>query len=165
MKVCYPGTFDPITLGHLDIIERAARLYDEVYVMINHNPRKQCVFSEEERKDMIERSIASLPCAERIHVVIGEGLTVNAAEKLGCSTIIRGIRAVSDYEYELSQATANMMLNSKVETVFLISRPEYSFLSSSTVKEIAENNGDISKLMPDAIVNEVSERMKNRNSI
>lgn len=165
MKVCYPGTFDPITLGHLDIIERAASLYDEVYVMINHNPRKHCVFSEEERKDMIERSIATLPCANRVHVVIGEGLTVNAAAELGCSSIIRGIRAVSDYEYELSQATANMMLNNKVETVFLISRPEYSFLSSSTVKEIAENDGDISKLMPEAIVKEVSQRMKNRNSI
>lgn len=164
-KVCYPGTFDPITLGHLDIIERAAKLYDEVIVMINHNPRKHCVFTEDERKDMIERSIATLPCANRVHVVIGEGLTVNAAAALGCSTIIRGIRAVSDYEYELSQATANMMLNNKVETVFLISRPEYSFLSSSTVKEIAENNGDITKLMPSVIVKEVTERMKNRNSI
>jgi pantetheine-phosphate adenylyltransferase len=162
MKACYPGTFDPITLGHLDIIERAAKIYDEIDVLIMSNPRKQCVFSEAERKDMIERAIASLPCRNRIKVMVGEGLTVNLAERLGASVIIRGIRAVSDYEYELTQATANMILNHEIETVLMIARPEYSFLSSSAVKEIAEYNGDISKLMPAELIQEVMGRMKKK---
>lgn len=165
MKACYPGTFDPITKGHLDIIERAAGLFDEVVVLINHNPRKKCVWSEEERKDMIERCVASLPDHEKISVQIGNGLTVNYADRIGAGVIIRGIRAVSDYEYELTQATANMMLDGKIETVFLIARPEYSFLSSSAVKEIAENGGDITKLMPVEIVDEVKERMKDYTTL
>lgn len=165
MKACYPGTFDPITKGHLDIIERAASLFDEVVVLINHNPRKKCVWSEAERKDMIERCVASLPDHKKITVQIGNGLTVNYADRIGAGVIIRGIRAVSDYEYELTQATANMMLDGKIETVFLIARPEYSFLSSSAVKEIAENGGDITKLMPAEIVNEVKERMKDYTTL
>lgn len=165
MKACYPGTFDPITRGHLDIIERAAKLFDEVVVLINHNPRKKCIWSEEERKDMIERCIASLPDHQKISVQIGSGLTVNYADSIGAGVIIRGIRAVSDYEYELTQATANMMLDGKIETVFLIARPEYSFLSSSAVKEIAENGGDITKLMPPEIIDEVLDRMKDYTTL
>ena len=165
MKACYPGTFDPVTKGHLDIIERAASLFDEVVVLINHNPRKKCIWSEEERKDMIERCVASLPDHEKITVQIGNGLTVSYADAIGAGVIIRGIRAVSDYEYELTQATANMMLDGKIETVFLIARPEYSFLSSSAVKEIAENGGDITRLMPPEIVDEVTERMKDYTTL
>lgn len=165
MKACYPGTFDPITKGHLDIIERAAGLFDEVVVLINHNPRKKCIWTEEERKNMIERCISSLPEHHKISVQIGSGLTVNYADSIGAGVIIRGIRAVSDYEYELTQATANMMLDGKIETVFLIARPEYSFLSSSAVKEIAENGGDITKLMPPEIVDEVIDRMKDYTTL
>lgn len=160
MKACYPGTFDPITMGHLDIIERAANIFDEVVVLINHNPRKRSLFSEEERKAMIEESISSLPNKDRITVMIGKGLTVKIADAIGAQSIIRGIRAVTDYEYELSQATANMMLDDKIETFFLIARPEYSFLSSSTVKEIAMNDGDISTLVPKEILERVKKKMK-----
>lgn len=160
MKACYPGTFDPITLGHLDVIERAAKLFDEVVVVISHNPRKKCAFSVAERKDMILRSVSKLECKDRIKVEINGGLTVKFADDNGINAIVRGIRAVSDYEYELTQATANMMLNGKIETVFLIARPEYSFLSSSAVKEIAENDGEFKTLVPACIYDEVKQRMK-----
>ena len=159
MKACYPGSFDPITLGHLDVIERAAKLFDEVIVIISHNPRKKCTFSIEERVDMIHRSIASLSCADRIRVMVNDGLTVKFASDHGIDAIVRGIRAVSDYEYELTQATANMMLDGRIETVFLIARPEYSFLSSSAVKEIAYNDGEFRSLVPEAIYDDVRKRM------
>ncbi len=161
MKACYPGSFDPITNGHLDIIERAANIYDEVIVLIMHNPRKKCTFDEDERKEMIERCIALLPNHEKIKVMIGSGLTVHVAKSVGANVIIRGIRAVSDYEYELTQATANMMLDGTIETSLMIARPEYSFLSSSAVKEIAMNHGDISKLIPEIILDQVLARTSN----
>ena len=158
MKAVYPGTFDPITKGHLDIIERAACIFDEVDVLIMVNVRKQCLFTEEERKQMIIDSLQELENKDRINVRIGSGLTVRFAEKLKADAIIRGIRAVSDYEYELQQATANMVLNNKLETVFLIAKPEFSFLSSSVVKEIALNKGDISEFVPAAIIDRVLEK-------
>ncbi len=160
MKALYPGTFDPLTNGHLDIIERAAHIFDEVIVLINHNPRKQCLFSVEERISMIQKSIALLPNANKIQVMAGKGLTVNIAESIGAKTMIRGIRAVTDYEYELATATANMKINPNIETFFLIARPEYTFLSSSTVKEIAMNDGDISEFVPAPILKQVEERLK-----
>ena len=160
MKALYPGTFDPLTNGHLDIIERAANIFDEVVVLINHNPRKQCIFTVEERVSMIQKSIASLANADKIHVMAGTGLTVNIAKQIHAKTMIRGIRAVTDYEYELATATANMKLNPEVETFFLIARPEYTFLSSSTVKEIAMNDGDISDFVPSPILQQVEERLK-----
>lgn len=157
MKACYPGTFDPITKGHLDIIIRAASIFDEVVVLIMNNPRKKCVFSVEERKEMIERCI-NIP---NVKVKIGEGLTVEYAKKINAKVIIRGIRAVSDYEYELQQATANLMLDENIETLFFIAKPKYSFLSSSVVKEIAENGGDISLLVPEEIANIIVDKLTN----
>lgn len=161
MKACYPGTFDPLTNGHLDIIDRASNIFDEVVVLINHNPRKQSIFTEEERKEMIEKSIASLPNADKISVMVGKGLTVNIADSIGASVIVRGIRAVTDYEYELAQATANMKINPNVETFFLIARPEYTFISSSTVKEIAINDGNIDEFVPKEILDTIEKRLKN----
>ncbi len=160
MKACYPGTFDPLTNGHLDIIERAANIFDEVVVLINHNPRKNCLFTVEERKAMIEKSISTLSNASKITVMVGKGLTVNIAESIQAKTMIRGIRAVTDYEYELATATANMKINPNVETFFLIARPEYTFLSSSTVKEIAMNDGDITEFVPKPILEDVVKRLK-----
>ncbi len=156
MKACYPGTFDPITKGHLDIIQRASRMFDEVVVLIMHNPSKTCLFSEEERKEMIEESIAGIAHPERVRVMIGSGLTAMFAESIGASALIRGIRAVTDYEYELMQATANMHLNEKIETLLMIARPEYSFLSSSVVKEIGLNQGDFSGMIPAEIYGKVN---------
>lgn len=160
MKAIYPGTFDPLTNGHLDIIERAADIFDEVVVLINRNPRKSSVFTVEERKQMIEDSIHPLKNKDKISVMIGKGLTVNIAESIGAKVMVRGIRAVTDYEYELAQATANMKIDPNVETFFLIARPEYTFLSSSTVKEIAINGGDIEEFIPKEILKTVEDRLK-----
>ncbi|MCI7724026.1 pantetheine-phosphate adenylyltransferase [Erysipelotrichaceae bacterium] len=165
MKAVYPGTFDPLTNGHLDIIERAANIFDEVVVLINQNPRKQNLFTVEERVEMIQKSINTLKNASKISVMSGKGLTVNIAEGIGAKTMIRGIRAVSDYEYELATATANMKINPSIETFFLIARPEYTFLSSSTVKEIAMNDGDIRDFVPSPILEDVLKRLKQNQSM
>lgn len=158
MKIaCYPGTFDPITNGHLDIIRRASKMFDEIVVTIMVNPKKRVTFSDSDRKEMIEKCITNLP---NVKVVIGSGLTVEFAKSINATAIIRGIRAVADYEYELQQATANMMLNDQIETLFFVARPEYSFLSSSVAKEIACNNGDISKFIPNEIHNFVLQELK-----
>ena len=159
MKACYPGTFDPITKGHLDVIERASKMFDELDVLIMRNVRKQSTFNEEERLHLIEEAVRTLPEHDNIHVMIGTGLTVEMARKVGAKSIIRGIRAVSDYEYELQQATGNQVLAPEIETVFIIARPEYSFLSSSIVKEIAYYNGDISSFIPAVILDEIREKL------
>ena len=156
IKAIYPGTFDPITVGHLDVIKRAARIYDQLVIAVMENRNKKCTFSKEERRDMIRKCIADL---DNVTVVVGEGLTVNLAEELDCRIIIRGIRAVSDYESELALATANMQLNENIETVFMVAKPELSFLSSSIAKEIAAFKGDIRSYIPEAIIQEVSEKL------
>ena len=156
IKALYPGTFDPITNGHMDIIERAAKLFDEVIVAIMINPRKKCTFTLEEREAMIKSCVAHLG---NVRVVSDNDLTVRLAQKLKAKVLIRGIRAVADYEYELSQATSNMVLDKEIETVFLVSRPEYSFLSSSIAKEIALFNGDIKGFIPDVIIEKVRKKL------
>ncbi len=155
-RALYPGTFDPITIGHLDIIKRAARLYDEVIVAIMHNPKKHCTFSPEERKVLIEKCLYDLP---NVKVVIGEGLTVKLAKASDCQVLVRGIRAIADYEYELALATTNMKLAEDIETVFLVARPEFSFLSSSMAKEVALYDGDLSGLVPEAIKDDVLKKL------
>lgn len=156
-KAMYPGSFDPITNGHLDIIKRASKIYDEVIVAIMENVAKKATFSAIERRSLIESCIKDMP---NVRVIIGEGLTIKLAKKEGCSIIIRGIRAVADYEYELSLATTNMKLDDEIETVFLVARPEFSFMSSSIAKEIAHYDGDISGLIPEIIKDDVLDRLK-----
>ena len=156
IKAIYPGTFDPITEGHLDVIRRAARIYDRLIIAVMENRSKKCMFSKEERKEMIEKCIEGIG---NVDVVIGEGLTVNLAKENDCRIIVRGIRAVSDYESELALATANMNLDDEIETVFMVAKPELSFLSSSVAKEIASFNGDISGYIPQAIIEEVSKKL------
>ena len=153
----YPGTFDPITYGHLNIIKRASNNFDVVIVAIMENIRKVPSFSSEERKKLIEICTKQFP---NVQVVIGNGLTVEFAKKNKASVIIRGIRAVADYEYELQQATTNMLLDDSIETIFYVSRPEFSFLSSSVAKEVALNGGDISKFIPEEIIDMVNEKLK-----
>ena len=145
MKAIYPGSFDPITYGHLDIIERASAIFDEVVVLLMTNDEKQGTFTMQERCDMISECIGEF---KNVSVMIGSGLTVRVAEEIGATIMVRGIRAVTDYEYELQLATANMLLAPDVHTVFLVAKPQYSFLSSSTAKTIAKNNGDISAFVP-----------------
>lgn len=155
-KALYPGTFDPITKGHMDIIERASKVFDELIIAIMVNPRKNCTFLASERKILIEKCIKDY---KNVKVIIGEGLTVNLAKSLNCKVLVRGIRAVTDYEYELAQATSNMILNNEIETTFFVAKPEYSFLSSSIAKEIAMFEGDISNFIPKAIMNDVKSRL------
>ncbi len=155
-KAMYPGSFDPITKGHLDIITRASKLFDEVFVAVLANPKKKANFTNQERVDMIEKCVSSLP---NVKVITEYELAVRVAKKYGCNTLVRGIRAVADYEYELQQATANMMLDSEIETLFFVSRPEYSFLSSSVAREIAAFNGDISSFIPKEIIEEVKAKL------
>ena len=143
-RIIYPGTFDPITVGHVDVIERASRLCDELVIAIMENKTKQTKFSLEERREMIEASCAHI---ENIKVVSSTGLTVDLAAQMNARALVRGIRAVMDYEYELRTATANLMLNPDVETIFLVSRPEYSYVSSSVVKEISYHQGDVESLV------------------
>ncbi len=145
-KAIYPGTFDPITLGHLDIIKRASTLVDQLEVVIMRNPNKSnSDFTVEERLDMISAVIQEF---SNVTVSAQTGLTVDYAKVSGANILIRGIRAVMDYEYELQQATANMVMAPNIETVFLLTRPQYSFLSSSVVKQIALNKGDLSPFVP-----------------
>ena len=157
IKAIYPGTFDPITCGHLDIIKRASKSFGTLYVAIMKNPNKHCTFSEEERLEMIKKCTKDI---KNVKVVIGDGLTVDFAKKLGCNAIVRGIRAVTDYETELALATSNMILDDSIETYFLVSKPELSFLSSSIAKEIASFGGDIKEFIPDRIVKDVKKKLK-----
>jgi len=156
----YPGTFDPITVGHLDIIERASTMFDKLYVAIMDNPRKNCEFSVAERKEMIEKCIKKLA---NVEVVVGDSLTIQLARELNAVALVRGIRAVADYEYELSLATSNMRIDPEIETILLVAKPEYSFLSSSIAKEVAMYGGDISGFIPEAIEKEVSARLKKKD--
>lgn len=158
MKVAvYAGSFDPLTNGHLDILKRAASLFDYIIVGVLINKNKHCLFSPEERVDMINEVVQEL---ENVRVMHFNGLLVDFCDKVGASAIIRGLRAVSDYENEVQMFAANYQLNSKVETVFLMSQLKYSYLSSSAVKEIAYYGGDISEMVPPSIAEAVKERMK-----
>jgi pantetheine-phosphate adenylyltransferase, bacterial len=151
-KALYPGSFDPVTYGHLDIINRASGLFDELYVAIMKNEEKQTAFSVQERIEMLEKVTRDLP---NIKIIAEEGLTIDAARKYEATYLVRGIRAVSDYEYELQLATANMTLAEEIETIFFLTRPEYSFLSSSVAKSVAKNKGDVTQFLPAEIRDEV----------
>ena len=158
MKIAvYAGSFDPITNGHLDILKRAASLFDHIIVGVLNNNDKKGLFSPEERVDMINDATHDL---ENVRVMHFNGLLVDFCDKVGAKAIIRGLRAISDYEYEVRMFAANYHLNSKVETVFLMSHPKYSFLSSSVVKEIAYYGGNINDMVPPNVAEEVKKRVK-----
>lgn len=142
MKAIYPGSFDPITKGHLNIIERSAKVFDEVVVAIMFNPDKMnFTFNLDDRLAMIQKSCAHL---NNVTITTSTQLTVALAKEVGAGVIVRGIRAVMDYEKELQNATANMHLDHEIETIFFVSEPEFSFISSTAVKEIAMFDGDVS---------------------
>ena len=145
----YPGTFDPVTNGHLDIIERSSRLFGQVVVAILVNPQKEPLFSAEERAELIRKSISA--GTTNVDVAVFHGLLVDFANERQADVIIRGIRAVSDYEYELQMALMNRRLRPEIETFFMIPAENYSYLSSRLVCEIAENGGSIKGLVPEAV--------------
>ncbi|WP_250121250.1 pantetheine-phosphate adenylyltransferase [Chroococcidiopsis sp. CCMEE 29] len=145
MIAIYPGSFDPITLGHLDLIERGCRLFEQVIVAVLQNPNKAPMFTVQERLEQIRRSTLHLP---NLEVDFFDGLTVNYAQMRRAQVLLRGLRAVSDFEAELQMAHINKTLSDQIETVFLATSNEYSFLSSSVVKEIARFGGPIDHLVP-----------------
>ncbi|PIQ24776.1 pantetheine-phosphate adenylyltransferase [bacterium (Candidatus Blackallbacteria) CG17_big_fil_post_rev_8_21_14_2_50_48_46] len=140
-RAIYPGSFDPVTNGHLDIMERAAHLFDEVIVAVSTNIAKKCTFSVEERQEMIRQSTQHLP---NLKIDGCDGLIVDYARQVQGNVIIRGLRAVSDFEIELKMALMNKHLNPEVDTVFLMPKAEYMFLNSSLIREIAGFGGNIS---------------------
>jgi pantetheine-phosphate adenylyltransferase len=141
----YPGSFDPMTYGHLDIIERATHLFEKVVVSVVRNPRKTPLFTTEERMEHIRKAVAHL---NNVEVHFFDGLTYQYAHTLGAKFLIRGLRAVSDFELELQMAQTNRTLDQELETIFLATATEYSFLSSSVVREIAQFGGPVDHLVP-----------------
>jgi pantetheine-phosphate adenylyltransferase len=147
IAVC-PGSFDPITYGHLDIIKRAAKVFEQVYVVVLNNSSKNPLFSVEERIQLIEEVTKDL---DNVKVDSFQGLLMDYAKSVNANAVIRGLRAVSDFEYEMQITSMNRVLNDEVETFFIMTNNQYSFLSSSIVKEVAKYNGDISELVPDIV--------------
>ncbi|AMC93121.1 hypothetical protein AOC36_03770 [Erysipelothrix larvae] len=147
MKVMITGSYDPITLGHIDIIKRASKLFDEVYVALLINENKVSLFSLEERVEFVQKVINDLKL-DNCKVVSDRGLAVDFAQKLGCSAFVRGVRSSADYEYEVGQASINKMLNEKIETLFLVAAPDLAHISSSMVKAVASFGGDLSQFVP-----------------
>jgi pantetheine-phosphate adenylyltransferase len=152
----YPGSFDPVTNGHLDIIERSSQLFSRIIVAILINPQKEPLFSAEERKELISKSIPD--GITNVEIGVFQGLLVDYARKKEAGVIVRGIRAVSDYEYELQMALMNRRLEPGIETLFMLPAENYSYLSSGLVREIARYSGSVSGLVPIAVERALRER-------
>ncbi len=151
----YPGTFDPVTNGHIDLVERSLRIFGEVIVAVAENPKKQPLFTLDERLAMLK---ASIPNHKNVSVEGFDGLLVDYIKKKKAVAIIRGLRAVSDFEYEMQMALMNRRLDSNIETVFLMPNVEYSFITSTIVKEAASYGGDISSLAPSIVVEKLKKK-------
>jgi pantetheine-phosphate adenylyltransferase len=141
----YPGSFDPITNGHLDVIERAARLFDHVLVAVADNNSKNALFSTEDRVSLIRQSVTSLP---NVQVTSFKGLLVDFAAASGARVVVRGLRAVTDFEYEFQMALMNKTLRPDLETIFLASREVFTYVSSRVIKEVARLGGDVTRMVP-----------------
>ncbi len=156
----YPGTFDPITYGHIDIAVRASRIFKKVIAVVAENPAKNPVFSADERLEMVTECVGEI---ENIEVVRYDGLIVNCLEKYKATAIIRGLRALSDFDYEFQMAYTNRNMNAKAETVFLMPSAEFTYLNSSMVKQIARLGGEISSFVPESIRERLVERARFRS--
>lgn len=152
-----PGSFDPVTIGHLDIIKRASKMFHKVIVVVASNAAKKYSFSPDERVEMIEKCITEL---DNVTVEHYDGLLADYAADKGATAIVKGLRAMSDFEYEFQMALTNKKLNPNVETLFLTTSAENMYLSSSMVKQIASMNGDISSFVPDIIKQDIINRIK-----
>ena len=144
----YPGTFDPITLGHVDVVQRGLKLFDRVIVAVADNPKKSPMFDMQTRLDMVNQTFAG---ESRIHALSFDGLLVNLAQAHDATAILRGLRAASDFEYEFQLAAMNRKLDSNIESVFVMAREEYTFVSSSFIREISSMGGDVNALVPEVV--------------
>lgn len=151
----YPGSFDPITKGHLDVLERAAGIFDKVILVVSVNVNKKSFLTTEEKVRLIKESCKNI---ENVEVDSFDGLTIEYAKSKNANVLIRGLRAVSDFEYEMQLSQANSALCEDIHTVFLITKPEYNFISSGTVREIAQMKGDVSKFVPAPVVKFLQEK-------
>lgn len=153
----YPGSFDPITNGHLDIIKRASKLYDKLIVGVLNNMNKQPMFSAEHRKAMIDELIEDIP---NVSCDVFSGLLVDFAKQNGATVIVKGLRTVADFEYELQMALLNKALNPEYETMFMMTNTKYSYISSSMVKEVAKYNGELDGLVPKNVISEIKDKIQ-----
>ena len=158
-KALYPGSFDPITYGHIDVLVRAKKLFCPLIVEVVENPRKTPLFSVVERKRLVEEALREAGIDD-VPVITYSGLLVECAKSLGVEAIVRGLRATSDFDYEFQLALTNRDLDSEVETVFLMTAGKYSFLSSSIVKEVARYGGDVSKFVPKCVERALREKYR-----
>ena len=154
----FPGSFDPVTNGHIDVIKRASLLFDKIIVTVAVNIEKNALFSFEERRGLLESVCRKF---NNVEVAVFEGLLIDAVEKFNACAVIRGLRAISDFEYEFQMAMMNRTLSDRCETMFLMPKPEYSFLSSRMIKEIYNLGGDISPFVPEQVI----EALKNAKNI
>ncbi|MBM5808178.1 MAG: pantetheine-phosphate adenylyltransferase [Cyanobacteria bacterium M_surface_10_m2_179] len=160
MQALYPGSFDPLTLGHLDVIERGSNLFNQLVVAVLRNPSKNPCFSVEERLEQIRRATSHLP---NVQVAAFDGLTADFAQACGAGVILRGLRALSDFEYELQIAHTNKSLAPQLETLFLATATTHSFLSSSVVKEVARFGGNVGHMVPTGVAEDLA-RLFNQSS-
>ena len=162
LRAIYPGSFDPVTLGHLDIIRRSASIADELIVGILNNKAKTPLFSVGERVRMLEEVTKDFP---NVKIIPFEGLLVEFAKQMDAKVIVRGLRAITDFEYELQMSQTNHKIEPEIETLFLTTSLEFSFLSSTTVKEVASFGGDITQFVPEVIVKKIKEKMEERKGV
>lgn len=159
LRGIYPGSFDPVTFGHVDIIKRASRIADELIVGVLNNNAKMPLFSVEERVRMLKDVTKDIP---NVKIIPFEGLLIECAHKVDAKLVIRGLRAIPDFEYELQMSQTNHKLEPDIETIFLTTSLEYSYLSSSTVREVAAFGGDISQFVPETVALELKKKMERK---
>ena len=162
LRAIYPGSFDPVTYGHLDVIKRSCKIVDELIVGVLNNNAKMPLFSAEERVKMLEEVTKDLT---NVKIVLFNGLLIDFARQQGADVVIRGLRAITDFEYELQMSQTNHKLEPSVETMFLTTSIEYSYLSSTTVKEIAAFGGDVSQFVTEAVSSELEKKMNAKRRV
>ncbi len=159
-RAIYPGSFDPITNGHLDVIQRAAKLFDEVIVAVAFNEQKSSLFSVEERVALIQRAAADVP---NIRIARFDGLLVDFARQQQASAVVRGLRAISDFEFEFQMALMNRKLEPEIETIFMMPAEKYTYISSRIVKEIARLGGDVTAFVPATVAEALQKQLHDSN--
>ena len=157
-RAVYPGTFDPVTYGHLDVIKRGSKIFDELIVAVGHNPLKDPLFTINERMDMLSKNTKKI---SNIKIDCFKGMLIDYMKEMQTNVILRGIRTVSDFEYEFQRALTNRVLKTDIETVFIMTSQEYSFLNSSLIKEAVSLGGDISKFVPSDVEKLLQQKFAN----